>query len=295
MANELKPLGETCNLRCRYCYEVKTRAAEPVTKYNRDVILRAIDQLPCAFHLFGGEALLLPLADLEEIWKAGYEKFKSNGIQTNGTLITDAHIELFKKYKVNPGISIDGPGDLNDARWAGSLEATRAMTARSEAAIDKCLAAGITPSLIVTLHAGNCQTDEQLDRMIQWFRELAAKGVKRINHHLMERNGLSDDLVLSDERMADVMMRLWTLVSELPASRQQITDSVLQALTGDDRQVLCILRPCDVFNTPSCRSLEADGKPSNCGHVYKEDVIWMPDSRDRALPNASSRGRVSGL
>jgi uncharacterized protein len=239
-------------------------------------MFKAIGGMTRSFHLFGGEALLLPIADLEELWKVGFEKFKHNGVQTNGTLITDAHIELFKKYCVNPGISIDGPGDLNDVRWAGTLEATRKMTARSEAAIDRLLAEGITPSLIVTFHTGNCGTDEQLDRLLQWFQELSDKGIKHINCHLMESNGRVGDLALPDDRLVAVLFRLWNLVGELPALRQQMLDSILHALSGDDRQVLCTFRPCDVLNTPSCRGVEADGKPSNCGHVYKDGTIWMP-------------------
>jgi uncharacterized protein len=36
------------------------------------------------------------------------------GIQTNGTLIDDAWINLFKQHKVTVGISLDGPRDLHD-------------------------------------------------------------------------------------------------------------------------------------------------------------------------------------
>ena len=51
------------------------------------------------FILFGGEPLLTDIDDLETIFKWGFEKYGGNGIQTNGTLITDRHIEMFKNYK----------------------------------------------------------------------------------------------------------------------------------------------------------------------------------------------------
>ena len=78
-----------------------------------------------AFTLFGGEPLLLPVEDLEHLWAWGLAKFGSNSVQTNGTLIDDEHVRLFKTYRVSVGISIDGPGALNDVRWHGSLAKTR--------------------------------------------------------------------------------------------------------------------------------------------------------------------------
>jgi len=71
------------------------------------------------FALFGGEPLLVPEHDLESLWSWGLEQFGYNTVQTNGTLINDEHIRMFKAYKVSVGISIDGPGELNDLRWHG--------------------------------------------------------------------------------------------------------------------------------------------------------------------------------
>ena len=64
-------------------------------------------------------SLLLPLKDLEAIWAWGLERYGSNRVQTNGTLIQDEHVALFHKYGVRVGISLDGPGELNDVRWHG--------------------------------------------------------------------------------------------------------------------------------------------------------------------------------
>jgi uncharacterized protein len=33
-------------------------------------------------------------------------------MQTNGTLITEEHIRMFRQYGVQVGISLDGPGEL---------------------------------------------------------------------------------------------------------------------------------------------------------------------------------------
>src|SRR4051812_5551691 len=36
------------------------------------------------------------------------------GMQTNGTLISDAWIDLFEEHKIKVGVSLDGPRDLHD-------------------------------------------------------------------------------------------------------------------------------------------------------------------------------------
>jgi sulfatase maturation enzyme AslB (radical SAM superfamily) len=95
----------------------------------------AVEREGGSFTLFGGEPRLLPERDLEELWRWGLERSGANSVQTNGTLIRDAHIRMFKQYKVLVGISIDGPGEMNSVRWAGSPEANLEATARTEAAI----------------------------------------------------------------------------------------------------------------------------------------------------------------
>src|SRR5215510_4821475 len=118
MTVEVRPLGVRCNIQCQYCYQNPPRDAGNVPHaYDLDRMKAAILEEGGDFSLFGGEPLLVPVIDLEALWAWGFERFGRNGVQTNGSLIRDAHIELFKRYKVHVGISIDGPGPLNDTRW----------------------------------------------------------------------------------------------------------------------------------------------------------------------------------
>ena len=135
MTVELRPLGVRCNIECQYCYQNPQRDAGNLpVGFDLGRMKAAIERAGANFTIFGGEPLLVPEHVLEELWALGYERFGSNGIQTNATLITDRHIALFKRYNVSVGISVDGPDDLNDARWAGTVARTREATrvARSE-------------------------------------------------------------------------------------------------------------------------------------------------------------------
>jgi uncharacterized protein len=190
MSIEVRPLGSTCNLRCEYCYEETERQAHGEYRYNRDAVLAALKNVGDSFTVFGGEPLMLPIPQLEELLMLSCRKFGRSGIQTNGGLITDAHIEMFIRCKTQIGISIDGPGELNDARWAGTINATRKQTARTEDNIKKLISRSkiysfLMPSLIVTLHAGNV-AKLAFPKFILWLRELDALGVRYINLHAME-------------------------------------------------------------------------------------------------------------
>ena len=161
MSIELRPLGVACNLGCHYCYQNPQRRGGQrgarVRHRGDEAGRRARRAEP--FTLFGGEPLLFPLDDLETLWSWGLEKFGRNGIQTNGALIT-TRTSICSAVQGDVGISIDGPGALNDVRWAGTLERTREATRRSRGAIERlCQAKVMRPSLIVTLHRHNATGD----------------------------------------------------------------------------------------------------------------------------------------
>src|SRR6516165_516843 len=110
MAVEVRPLGVTCNIACAYCYQApQRRAGNTKSQYDLLKIKEALLAENKEFTLFGGEPLLMPIADLQELFAFGFAQFGGSGLQTNGVLITSEHIELFKTYNVRVSVSIDGP------------------------------------------------------------------------------------------------------------------------------------------------------------------------------------------
>ena len=138
-------------------------------EYNMEAMLRALKIEGGHFTIFGGEPLLTDIEDLETFFKFGFENYGRCNVQTNGSLITDAHIDLFKKYAVHIGMSVDGPEELNDTRWAGSLKKTRLMTQRSMEAIKKLSEAGIPPAIILTIHQKN-GLPKHRKKMTEWLK-----------------------------------------------------------------------------------------------------------------------------
>jgi uncharacterized protein len=276
---ELTPNGVACNLDCPYCYQKPMRDAGNISQgYDLKLMIEGLKREGGAFALFGGEALLMPLDDLETIFAFGLSTYGSNGIQTNGTLITLDHLLLFEKYKVHVGISVDGPDELNDSRWAGSLGATREATAKSMAAIRALTLRGMAPSLIVTLYRGNA-IGKRLEQLIEWFGELESWGVYSIRLHLLEVDNahVADTMAMSAEENVVALRRLYEFQKHTKI-RFDLFGEMAKLLMGDDGSATCIWNACDPYTTAAVRGVNGQGESSNCGRTNKDGVDWQKSS-----------------
>jgi uncharacterized protein len=277
MTVELRPLGVHCNIACQYCYQNPQRDAGNMGKrYDIETMKRAITEEGGPFTIFGGEPLLVPEDDLEELWAWGLEKFGRNGIQTNGTLINEAHIRMFKRYNVHVGISIDGPGELNDVRWSGSLEKTRSDTARTEAAIARLCQEAIPPTLIVTLHRNNA-TPDKLPLMRDWLRRLDRMGISSTRLHVLESESqtIREKYSLSMEENIEALLSFAALEAELRGMTLDIFQDIEALLQGRDGKVSCVWRACDPYTTSAVRGVEGSGQRSNCGRTNKDGIDFV--------------------
>jgi uncharacterized protein len=272
---ELLPLGKKCNISCTYCYQSSERIASSNTAppYDIDAMKQALLAEGVGngtgFSLFGGEALLFPINDMRHMVEWAHSIGAPVGVQTNGALITDRHIELFKQFKMSVGVSIDGPDDLNDARQAIDPKATRATTAKSIANLERLLAEGISTSLITTITQINVTTDERLGRLIAWMLDLRDKGLRYVNLHTLEPHG--EDLSLTSERQTEVLRRL----------RRELVGFTHVSPFGDMRKALlqergsnCIWNFCDPYTTPAVRGVDGQGARGNCGRTNTDGVAY---------------------
>ncbi|MBD2016698.1 radical SAM protein [Microcoleus sp. FACHB-53] len=277
MSVELRPLGVNCNIACQYCYQNPQRDAGNLTQsYDLELMKAAVEREGGSFILFGGEPLLLPEQDLEALWAWGLEKYGSNGIQTNGTLINDNHIRMFKQYQVQVGISIDGPSELNDVRWAGSLERTRQQTAQVEAVIERLLKEGIVPSLIVTLHRGNA-TPDKLPLMHDWFRSLDRAGIQSVRLHILQvdYSQIQNKYALSLIENIQALLSFAELEQELTTLTPDVFRDVENLLLATDNEATCVWRACDPYTTSAVRGVEGKGQRSNCGRTNKDGIDFV--------------------
>ncbi|MDB5581528.1 MAG: chuR [Bradyrhizobium sp.] len=291
MAIELRPLGASCNIACQYCYQNVLRDAQPSTpRFDLEAVKQALDAADEPFNLFGGEPLLLPLDQLAALLGYGMDRFGTAGsIQTNGVLLTEAHVALFRQYGVPLGVSIDGPDALNDARWAGSLARTRASTDASLKAIELLLEAELLSGLMIQLTRANAVGD-RLDRLCAWLAEMDGKGVRFARIHILELDdtaarevyGLTvDENIMAFEQLIDRSRAFQQL-------RLDITDDKKQLLLMEDDEVVCSYLACDPQVTAAVRGMGGDGTRHKCGLTDKEGVNFL-------APEASGYERYMAL
>jgi uncharacterized protein len=245
--------------------------------YDMAAMKRALAQENYRFSLFCGEPLLMPFADLEEMFRWGLERFGGNAIQTNGSLITEEHLALFARYGVSVGISMDGPDELNDVREAGTLDKTRALTAQSEWAIRRLCERRQPPSLIVTLHRGNA-VGARLDRLKQWIAELYTLGVRHMRLHLLEVESpeVRRRWALTEDENVAAFLELHAFQQGFPALQFDVFSDLERLLLARDTSqgTTCIWNACDPYTTRAVRGVNGVGENINCGRTNKDGVDW---------------------
>lgn len=278
MSIELRPLGVKCNIKCVYCYQEPQRFAGNISKeYDLNAMHKAIVDAGSAFTIFGGEPLIIPLPDLEEILRWGFELYGKSSIQTNGTLIKRHHIDLFKKYNVSVGMSVDGPDELNDARRAGNTAQTRRLTQNTLDAIDLLLEAGITPGLIVTLHRLNA-VGEGREKLKVWIKSLEAKGIRSLRLHVLEIDNYDtqSNLELTPEENIEAFFDLLDFeTSDLKKLKFDLLKDAKATMQGKDVSVSCIWKSCDPYTTDAVQGIEGFGQRSNCGRTNKDGIDFV--------------------
>jgi len=278
MSVEVRPLGVRCNLACTYCYQHPMRDAGAFgPPYDMEAMLKALEAEGSPFTVFGGEPLLVPKPDLERLFAFGLERYGQNGVQTNGALIDEEHIALFKRYRVHVGFSIDGPEELNRLRWAGSVESTDAATRRSIENLKRLLREGVSASLIVTIHRVNAGDAEKRARLGDFLVDLHRAGLRYMRLHALEVDGpLARRYALEPQEAAEAFIYLWgRLRKEAPGLQVDVFQDIFAGLRGEDERITCIWHACDPLTTRAVQGVDGDGRRSNCGRTAKEGIDWV--------------------
>lgn len=163
-------VASRCNLNCQYCY-VYNKADQTWRDQPRflsdEIVDAAIGRLRwhceqseqhalrVVFH--GGEPLLVGPERLDRWCQRLVEQLKNTvdvrlAIQTNGMLVDERWVEVFRKHQIVVGVSVDGPPDVHDSsrvdhQGRGSYDAV-------VRGIERLQAGGVPVSILTVVQLG---------------------------------------------------------------------------------------------------------------------------------------------
>ena len=268
-----------CNGLCRSCYERRIRGVQGNEKgYDLEAMLETLRReaeketpenrrkhsAPC---VHGGEPLLIRPADLRNILQVSFELYGRTGIQTNGILLTDEHLAMFKEFKTSVGVSIDGDtAVLNRGRWNdGDISESRVQewTNRTLGNMTRAKAAGLDVSAIVLLRRYNTAPDK-LDELVRFLLRLEKMGVRslRTNEVIVFEDRFRDEELTEDE-LGQAFIRLTDLCFE-DTGRQWNPYRDVVKLWTEGGDATCVFNACDAWRTGAETAIMENGSIGVC-------------------------------
>jgi uncharacterized protein len=206
-----------CNIACTYCYLPQR---DDRTLIEQDTVFNlfsklfasgwAAPQVNVIWH--AGEPLVAPIA----LYRQAFETIERlrpedvcivHSIQTNGMLITPAWCDLFTEWKIDVGVSIDGPRPLHDAKR---------VTRAGRGTFDKTLAGiRLLREREMPFHTISVLSSAALDVPDEMYEFFASEGIDHVCFNVEESEGqhVSDMLGTADirERFRAFLARFWQL------------------------------------------------------------------------------------
>ncbi len=249
-----------CNLDCPYCYDKVNRITP---QHSGKMTIETIDKLLAVFgdstHCWtwhGGEPLLMPLEFYEDANTriANYNNIQLT-MQTNGILITEQTIEMFKKFNIHPGFSFDGIKN----------EFTRKNTARlmmTKLLLEKH---GIASGPIMLL------TPQNIDDIIpeyEYFKRLQMPVQMNVVYSVIEN---PNAIPIVPERFAQAICDFfdyWIMDTYKPAPSRLCETYIYRLLNGGHS--FCGDQDC----IGKWFGVHPDGTLMPCGNDWQEDMTF---------------------
>jgi uncharacterized protein len=302
-----------CNLGCTYCYENpdRERKQEWVDRqYDIEAIMDKLEEWKEKYPdtlpgMHGGEPLLVRKEHLERIFSWVNENYDTTNrkthIQTNGTLMDEDHIEMFKEYNVHVGISCDGPPDLNEERKAAGERdedtggrATEKMSEKTHEAIEMCIENNVSTGIITVLHETNAGDEETFEELLDWMDWLCSNGVTGHFNPAIPYEDVPDgeDIALDQDTLKQHYLRAWEWMKEETYRSWGPMREYVDNLLGN-QLTNCVNNKCDVFNAGAAKIVKGNGETTGCGKTWGKVGDGVPflqgDSSGNEYDNSDER------
>ncbi len=281
-----------CNFKCEYCYEKDNRHLKSWDSSMMDKlktkIVKEVELGKERVVLHGGEVTTLPIEDFRNLIEFTFylNNEKHTSMQTNGFNITEEHIEIFKEFKTDIGISIDGPFPINNKRGFGDLEEREQCYNRVMDNIRRLRKEDIKVSIISIINE-NHMGEENTKLFIDWLDELQKLGINSGRMNMMDKGA---GTYFTHEDAIGFYKTVGEYLFENPGMKfspiRDMIDNLLGLSAGP-----CGFTKCNMDATQSCKIIHGDLQIGNCLHParFKEEVPLRDETsrfheeRDRNL------------
>ena len=252
----IKPIGNYCNLQCRYCYTFPfntTRTFMSIRVLERTIkAISFLDPLPIYFWS-GGEPLLAGRKFFEKaiILESKYSRNRNpiNSLQTNALLIDKKWIQFFKHYNFQIGISWDGPKESVRITKEGMPTSKKVWEV-----IQQCIKEKLIFGVITVV------TQENIKHLIKIAETLYSHGIK--NFACKPYVGKISALSINSTDWAQAVTKLLDLWFKTGDDNWILEPcySTIQSLQGNIENVGCdLINDCHHFLT-----IEQNGDITSC-------------------------------
>lgn len=278
-----KPVGAACNMRCAYCYYLKTQdqiprsasfcmSAEHLESFIRSYISESPGPV-VSFVWHGGEPTLAGLdfyrraVSLQEKYlPEGFSVW--NNLQTNGLLLDDEWCRFLSENHFDVGISIDGNQLCHDANRPDAAGAP--TYERTAEAIHRLGRAGIRPDLLCTVNSLTAPNAKAVYESLRSFETGWIQFIPVIVPSEKAPSGLSSESVTADgygQFLIDVFDE-W-LYHDLGKTDVQLFSEIAHLLASQGKSAA----PSLCWMKETCGNVlivEKEGQVYSCDHFVNE-------------------------
>ena len=284
-----------CNLKCKYCFvNCGSFVGEDM---SFDVMKRTIEEMykmpskTITFEIQGGEPLcnldgVELLIETAEKLKQGTDKIVKYRIMTNTTLISDRFIALVKKYNINLGVSVDGPGEMTDVVRVN--EKGEGCFAAVDAGLDKLISQGVTPNgAVCTIGQHNFK---ECNKIVDYFhsKNIAFKP-RPANYSGRE---LEEHTTTKDGEWFQAYRDMYYRSKELGAINFSI-HIFEENVYGPVRDYICLRYPCGAAR--EIITVNPDGTVYPCDGFKGNETFLMGNIKTETLEDMLNKSWVKKL
>jgi uncharacterized protein len=276
---------DSCNAACHYCYEENTAdryaCTIPLTvveEIYRWAVESGLSRVQMVWH--GGEPLLAGVHFFKQVFSI-QEKYKRPGLeylhslQTNGILVDDEWIELFRSCDVGVGLSLDGPAWLHDAQRP--LTAGRPSHSHALNALERMANAGMRVSLSAVVTRRSLEAAREI---VAFFSAQPADSVDFLPMTVLAPKLQSHACLISASEFSQFMGKVYNEWMQLDEERISIRyfENMIRGVTGCHPTLCSFSGRCGAYI-----SIDYDGSLYPCDSFMRAPEFKIGNLHDKRL------------